>query len=113
MYNPLLHTFITVVDTGSFTKASRSLYISPTAVMKQMNTLEKHLDMQLIERTPSGIHVTPAGEIIYRNARFIIDYSGKAIAEAQAAVKAFDTTFCVGTSILNPAKSVHRSLVSM
>lgn len=104
MYNPLLHTFITVVDTGSFTKASRSLYISPTAVMKQMNTLEKHLDMQLIERTPSGIHMTPAGEIIYRNARFIIDYSGKAIAEAQAAVKAFDTTFCVGTSILNPAK---------
>lgn len=104
MYNPLLQTFIAAVDKGSFTKAAQHLYLSPTAVMKQINTLEKHLDMQLIERTPSGIRMTPAGEIIYRNARFMIDYSGKAIMEAQAAIKALDTTFCVGTSILNPAK---------
>lgn len=104
MYNPLLHTFITVVDQGSFTKAAQYLYLSPTAVMKQMNALEKHLDIQLIDRTPSGVHMTPAGEIVYRNAQFMIDYSRKAITEAHAAVKTFDTTFCVGTSILNPAK---------
>ena len=54
MCNHILDTFIAVADCGSFTKAARRLYISPTAVMKQINTLEEHLDMKLVERTPSG-----------------------------------------------------------
>lgn len=104
MYNPLLDTFITVTDCGSFTKAAEHLYISTTAVMKQMNTLEKHLEMKLIERTPSGVHLTPAGEVLYKDAKFMIDYSQKSIASAKDATHTYDTTFCVGTSLLNPAK---------
>lgn len=104
MYNPVLDTFITVAECGSFTKASELLYISPTAVMKKMNTLEAHLDLKLTERTPTGVKLTAAGEIIYRNAKFMKDYSKKSLAEAKAAEHSYDTTFCVGTSLLNPAK---------
>ncbi|MCM1160828.1 MAG: LysR family transcriptional regulator [Roseburia sp.] len=104
MYNPVLDTFITVVDCGSFTKAAEHLYISPTAIMKQMNSLESHLQIRLIERTPSGIHLTPAGKIIYKDAKFMIDYSKKSIASANAASASYDTIFSVGTSLLNPAK---------
>lgn len=104
MYNPLLDTFITVADCGSFTKASEHLYISPTAVMKQMNTLENHLNLKLIERTSAGVHLTSSGEVIYQHAKFMIDYSKKSIADAIAAAHTYDTTFCVGTSLLNPAK---------
>lgn len=104
MYNPVLDTFITVAECGSFTKASELLYISPTAVMKQMNTLEAHLDVKLTERTPTGVKLTAAGEIIYRDAKFMKDYSKKSLAEAKAAEHSYDTTFCVGTSLLNPAK---------
>lgn len=104
MYNPVLDTLITVAECGSFTKASELLYISPTAVMKQMNTLEAHLDLKLTERTPTGVKLTAAGEIIYRDAKFMIDYSKKSLAEAKAAEHSYDTTFCVGTSLLNPAK---------
>ena len=104
MYNPMLDVFITVSDCGSFTKAAEHLYISPTAVMKQMNTLENHLDLKLFERTPSGIHLTSAGEIIYRDAKSIIEFSNKSIADAKSALYNYDTTFCVGTSLLNPAK---------
>ncbi|MGN0291349.1 MAG: LysR family transcriptional regulator, partial [Lachnospiraceae bacterium] len=104
MYNPMLDTFIAVADCGSLTKAAERLYISPTAVMKQMNTLENHLDLKLMERTPSGIQLTPAGRIIYQDAKFIMDYSRKSIINAKAALYAGDTTFCVGTSLLNPAK---------
>ena len=104
MYNPVLDTFITVAECGSFTKASELLYISPTAVMKQMNTLEAHLDLKLTERTPTGVKLTAAGEIIYRDAKCMIDYSQKSLAEAKAAEHSYDTTFCVGTSLLNPAK---------
>lgn len=104
MYHPLLATLIAVADCGSFTKAAEHLYISPTAVMKQMNALEEHLQLKLVERTPAGVHLTPAGEIIYQDAKFMIDYSKKSIANAHAAAHTYDTTFCVGTSLLNPAK---------
>ena len=104
MYNHLLETFLAVADCGSFTKASERLYISATAVMKQMNSLEKSLDLKLVERTPNGVRLTPAGEVIYRDAKFLVDYSQKSIASARAATHTYDTTFCVGTSLLNPAK---------
>lgn len=104
MYNPLLDTFIAVVDCGSFTKAAEKLYVSSTAVMKQINSLESHLEIKLTERTSSGIKLTAAGEVIYRDAKFMTDYSKKSIAEAKAAELSYETTFCVGTSLLNPAK---------
>lgn len=43
MFNPHLSTFVRAVDCGSFTKAADQLFISPTAVMKQVNLLEAHL----------------------------------------------------------------------
>lgn len=104
MYNHLLDTFITVADCGSFTKASERLYISPTAVMKKINTLENQLNLKLVGRTPSGIHLTKAGALIYQDAKFMIDYSSKSLANAKNAMHTHDTIFCVGTSLLNPAK---------
>lgn len=104
MYNYMLDTFIAVADCGSLNKAAERLYISPTAVMKQMNALEKHLALKLIERTASGIYLTDAGKIIYRDAKHIINFSKKSISDAKAALHAKDTTFCIGTSLLNPAK---------
>ena len=46
MYNPQLDTFICVVEAGSFNKAAEKLYISPPAVIKQINLLEESLDLQ-------------------------------------------------------------------
>lgn len=104
MYNPILTTFIAVADCGSFTKAAQRLYISPTAVMKQINALEDLVGIKLIERTHNGVRLTKSGSVIYRDAKFIIDYSKKSIEEARKADIYYDTTFCVGTSLLNPAK---------
>ena len=79
MYNPLLTAFVCAADCGSFTKAAEKLYLSPTAVMKQINTLESHLQLQLISRTNQGIRLTPAGESIYADAKFLFDYSARAV----------------------------------
>lgn len=104
MLDPMLTTFLTVADCGSFTKASRQLFLSPTAVMKQMDALEERLELKLLERTPHGVRLTPAGEMIAQDARFLADYARRSIANARAAAAAAETTFCVGTSLLNPAK---------
>lgn len=104
MYNPLLDTLITVADCGSFTKAAERMYLSSTAVMKQMNALKSHLQLKLLDRTPSGVQSTTAGEIIYQDAKYMVDYSAKSIMRTNAAAHTRDTTFCVCTSLLNLAK---------
>lgn len=104
MFNSQLTVLVAVADCGSFTRAAERLFISPTAVMKQINALEAHLDLKLMERSTHGIRLTPAGEIIYRDAKFLFDYSKRSIANARLAMETADTTFCVGTSLLNPAK---------
>ena len=51
MYNLQIKTFLKVVDLGSFNKASIELYISASAVIKQINALEKNLGLTLLNRT--------------------------------------------------------------
>ena len=41
MFDGRLETFIKVAESGSFTKAADILYVTPTAVMKQINTLKR------------------------------------------------------------------------
>jgi len=102
MFNPLLTAFVCVADCGSFNKAAERLYISPPSVMKQINALEKHWDIKLFDRSNQGIRLTSAGQVIYRHARCLFDYSAKAIEEAKQQEQIAATTFCIGSSLLNP-----------
>ncbi len=104
MFNHQLSVFVCVVDHGSFNKAAERLYVSPPSVMKQINTLEKHLGLKLFDRTNQGIRLTEAGQVIYRHAQFLFDYSAKAIEEAQRQAAVVRTTFRIGSSLLNPCK---------
>ena len=102
MYNPQLDTFIAVADAGSFNKASEKLYVSPNAVMKQMNLLESNLGLHLFERTHRGLQLTPAGQSLYHDALYIIQYSKDAIARA----KHFNPqkTLRIGVSFTTPVE---------
>lgn len=104
MLNPNLKTFLCVADCGSFSKASEKLYISPPSVMKQINVLEKHLELKLFDRTSQGIRLTPAGRVLYRHTKTMEEYAAQALAEARRESERAETTFCIGSSILNPCK---------
>lgn len=104
MLNPNLKTFICVADCGSFSKASEKLYVSPPSVMKQINVLEKHLDLKLFDRTSQGIRLTTVGQVLYRHTKTMNDYARKALAEARQASGRVETIFRIGSSILNPCK---------
>lgn len=65
MYNPQLETFIWVADAGSFNKAAEDAYITPTAIIKQINSLEKKIGVKLFVRTYRGLTLTPAGKSLY------------------------------------------------
>lgn len=104
MYNNQLTAFVHVADCGSFNKAAEKLLISSTAIMKQINALELHLGLKLLERTNQGIRLTAAGKSIYKDSKYLFEYSKKAICEAKKMMDIVGKTICVGTSMLNPCK---------
>ena len=104
MYNPLLDTFIIVCECKSFTKASEKLFITPAGVMRQINALEKHLNLKLFDRTASGLKLTFAGKLVHQEANKIINQSNESLKIIKNELERIETTFCVGTSLLNPAK---------
>ena len=72
MYNHQLDTFIQVAEVGSFSKAA-ALYITPTAVIKQMNLLEATVGVPLFVRTHRGLTLTAAGQSLYTDARHLVN----------------------------------------
>lgn len=60
MYNSQLDTFLKVADSGSISKAAEKLYISTTAVIKQINILEQGIGVKLFVRTHRGLKLTEA-----------------------------------------------------
>ncbi|KJK15750.1 LysR substrate-binding domain-containing protein [Pseudomonas sp. NPDC087612] len=57
-----LIAFEAVVRTGSFTRAASELYLTQSAVSKQIKLLEQHLGALLFERRARGIALTAAGD---------------------------------------------------
>lgn len=102
MYDPVLKVFIAVAELGSFTKAAEQLYLSPTAVKKQIDLFEKRTDLKLFERTARGVKLTAAGNSLYKDAQKMIRLSSKAIENAKRAQGVRANTIRVGTSALYP-----------
>lgn len=106
MYNLQLETFIVVADLGSFNKAAEALYITPSAVTKQINLLEKDLEVQLFVRTHRGLILTEAGKSLYKDAKYIIQYCKDSVERAKRAMEEKDNVIRIGTSPMTPAAPV-------
>lgn len=104
MYNPQLETFLRVADAGSFNKAAEETYITPTAVIKQINLLEGALEVKLFERTHRGLTLTKAGKSLYRDAKYIIRYCEESVVRAKNAMQSDNSVIRIGTSPMTPAQ---------
>ena len=104
MYNPQLDTFLCVAEAGSFNKAAKKLYISPPAVIKQINLLEENLDLQLFVRTHHGLVLTKAGQSLYQDTKYIIQYCKDSVTRAKNAMQETANVIRIGTSPMTPAQ---------
>lgn len=57
--------FLEVARLLSFTKASQTLFISQSAISKQVKALEEYYKTGLFERNSNSITLTPAGKLLY------------------------------------------------
>ena len=105
MFNQQIHTFITVAESGSFSKAADNLYITTVSVMKQINSFEKHVGVKLLTRTNHGVKLTEAGKKLYESGKHIISYSENAIENLRKTYKK-DLSIRIGSSLLYPANEI-------
>ncbi|MEU5098735.1 LysR family transcriptional regulator [Streptomyces sp. NPDC020996] len=64
-----LEYLVTVVDTGSFTRAAELLHVTQPALSHQVRALETSLGGPLLERLPRTIRLTPLGRAVLPHAR--------------------------------------------
>jgi DNA-binding transcriptional LysR family regulator len=68
----LARTFLEIVSTGSFMRASERLNVGQTTVSARIRILEQQLGRQLFVRHKGGTSLTPAGEQFLRHAPLFI-----------------------------------------
>ena len=75
--------FITIVNEGSISAASKILHISQPPLSTQMKLLEQELGVTLFERGSRAIALTHAGKVFYDRAQGILDMTGAARQELE------------------------------
>lgn len=76
----LLRTFLTIADTGSFTRAAEAVHRTQSAVSMQMKKLEEQIGRPLLERGARTIRLTPDGLKLLDYAQRIVSLSEQASA---------------------------------
>lgn len=70
MLNPLwLKTFVTLIETGHFTRTAEKLFMTQPGVSQHVKKLENVCGYPLIERNNKSFDITPQGQIIYDYAK--------------------------------------------
>ena len=80
-----LRTFITIVDTGSYTRAAEQLFLTQPALSLQIKRLEEQLGQKLLTRRGRQTIVTDAGKVLLSYATQIISLNEEAVARLSVA----------------------------
>ncbi|MDO4633799.1 MAG: LysR family transcriptional regulator [Eubacteriales bacterium] len=67
-----LQYFLKICETGSISRASKELYISPQALSKSMEKLEESLDAPLFVKNGKGLALSSYGQILYHQGRNLL-----------------------------------------
>ena len=73
-------------------------------MIKQINLLERDLDLRLFLRTHRGLQLTKAGQSLYQDAKYIIQYCKDSVTRARNAMEEAGQVIRIGTSPMTPAQ---------
>jgi len=85
-----LRVFCTVAETKSFSKASEIIHLTQPAVSLLVQAIEETYETKLFDRASNTVTLTPAGEMLYRYAKEILNLyaaAEKSIGEITGFVK--------------------------
>ncbi len=82
-----METFVRIADSGSISKAARSMRLSVAMTSRHLSALEEHLGVQLVRRTTRQLALTEQGIEFLRRSRALVT----GVQEARDAVRAGGT----------------------
>ena len=68
----LLRTFVSIVETGSFTRTAERMLRTQSAVSLQVKRLEEALGITVFERGSKPVRISPDGELLLVHARRVL-----------------------------------------
>lgn len=77
--------FVAVAEEGSIRAAAHRLHLTQPPLSRHMRALENRLGVQLFTRTPRGVLLTPAGEVLLVEARDTLSRLGHSLERVQRA----------------------------
>ncbi|MFI1097186.1 LysR substrate-binding domain-containing protein [Streptomyces sp. NPDC020917] len=80
--------FLTVAESGSFTRAADTLHVTQSALSHQLKALERHVGGDLLERLPRGVRLTAMGRAFLPHAERAVRSAVQAERAARAAAGA-------------------------
>ncbi|WFB49577.1 LysR family transcriptional regulator [Vibrio coralliilyticus] len=76
--------FVSVVESGSFSKTAQKLGVSPSSVSRSITRLESALQERLLERTTRKMRLSTTGQEVYNLCSDMMNSAKMAISAAQA-----------------------------
>ena len=109
-----LRYFIAVADTHNFSRAAESVYLSQSALSRQIMDLEKEVGLPLLRRSTRQVELTEAGKALQKGAKELISRWEKMLPEVrnQVAEEAQALSLTIGVdarALANPVRR-HRFL---
>lgn len=77
----VLRSFVTIAETGSFSRAARLLFRTPAALSMQIKRLEETLERPLFVREARQVRLTPEGEMLLGYGRRLLLLNEEAVAQ--------------------------------
>lgn len=74
-----LRSFVTIAETGSYTKAAELLFRTQPALSHQINKLEDQLGSRILDRSGRDLKLTEAGTVLLDYARRILNLNEEAL----------------------------------
>ena len=71
----VLKYFLAVADCGSFSAASKAVFIAQPALSRHILSLEQNLGVRLFDRQARGVRLTRAGLVVYESAQRMLTES--------------------------------------
>jgi LysR family transcriptional regulator for bpeEF and oprC len=94
-----LEMVVRAADAGSFSKAARTLGVTPSAVSHAVSDLEKELRTSVFYRTTRQLRLTQDGEAIYERGRAILDQLTELEATVAKSFERLRGTLRIGLSV--------------
>ncbi len=109
----LLRAFFAIAELGSLNRAAERLRVSQSTLTRQMQTLEREVGGQLLERSASGVALTPTGRALLDGAQPALAKFDTVLADVRKLARGQSTSLRIGYLMSAAPEYLHPALTQL